>query len=354
MKISKSQIIKALGPFGLFACMRWLMRKSPRIVMFHRFSALPKQHHISSDELEKQIVYLKKRFNMLPLSRLRSMLKQCEKIPENSIALTVDDGYQDFYNVAYPILKKHRIPATLYVTTGFINKELWLWPDQISWLLDNVSEVNTVIQLGRDKPDLENKKKGSNVIKIDVVDDSNRHKIWSQVVAYLLSLGDQSKHEWIACFAEQLGKRLPVHAPNDYAACTWAQLEEMQANGIEIGGHTHTHPSLGQVSDKQLLNEISLCKMLLDKKLGNRDRDFCFPNGQPSDYNAKVKEQVKKIGFKSSVTAFYDARGLQDLFEMRRHTASQDWFQFCKSSNGVEAFMAKHTGADNKLSDKLC
>ena len=333
--IQKSQIIKKLGPLGLYVLVRWLMRKKPRIIMFHRFSEQKQQHCVSSSELEKQIIYLKKHFNILPLSQLRRCIEQGKSTPNNSIVLTVDDGYRDFYEVAYPVLKKYSVPATLYVTTGFINEELWLWPDQITWLLNNVNDVNKTIDLGETN---------SKSIEISTIDDSNRQQIWSNVISYLLSVDDLTKHKWIAYLSDQLGKPLPDSAPEEYSACSWQQLAEMQQNGIEIGGHTHTHPSLGQVSDEQLRVELRTCMQFLDEKLGKQDRDFCFPNGQPNDYNEKVKKFTKSVGFKSSVTAFYDELGTHDLFEMRRHSASEKWFQFCKSVNGVETLGSKLLG----------
>jgi len=332
---AKSKIIKSLGPIGLYALIRWLMRKSPRILMFHRFSAGPKQNCVSSTELEKQIIYLKERFNILPLSQLRQCIVQGKQTPNNSIVLTVDDGYRDFYEVAYPVLKKHGVPATLYVTSGFVNEELWLWPDQITWLLNSVSEINKTIELGE---------KNAKNIEITAINNSNRQQIWSQVISYLLSVDDKTKREWIVYFAEQLGKPLPKRAPSEYAACSWQQLTEMQQNGIEIGGHTHTHPSLGQVDDEQLQTELNTCMQFLDEKLGKQERDFCFPNGQPNDYNEAVKKATQESGFKSSVTAFYDVLGTQDLFEMRRHTASAESFQFFKSVNGIETLGSKLLG----------
>ena len=208
--ISKSQIIKIFGPLGLYAIIRWLMRKSPRIVMFHRFSAEAKQHCVSSAEFEKQIIYLKKRFNIIPLSELRQCIEQGKPVRNNSIVLTVDDGYRDFYDVAFPILKKHGLPATLYVTTGFINDDLWLWPDQITWLLNNVSDVNKTIEL--DETHFKS-------IEISAIDDLNRHQIWLRVISYLLSVDDKTKHEWISYFADQLGKPHPDKIPDEYSSC---------------------------------------------------------------------------------------------------------------------------------------
>lgn len=310
--------------------------------MFHRFSADPKEHCVSSKVLDQQLVYLKKRFNVIPLSQLRTCKELGIAPPPKSLVLTVDDGYRDFYQVAYPLLKKHQLPATLFVTTGFVNQELWLWPDQITWLLNHAERLEESIALG------------DVTLAAQSINEQARPSMWSQIIGYLLSIDDAQKHDWIARFAGALKLELPDQASQEYEACTWDELREMQANGIELGGHTHTHPSLGQVSSKQLENELSTCIRLLTQELGEAARDFCFPNGQPNDHNETVKRVVKASGFRSSVTAFYDKFATSDVFEMRRHTASEDWFQFYKSVNGVEAAMAKYRGAHNKVDGTLC
>jgi peptidoglycan/xylan/chitin deacetylase (PgdA/CDA1 family) len=340
--ISKSKIIQTFGPLGGYAFIRWLMRSEPRIIMFHRFSKEPKPHCISSSVLDQQLAYLKKHFNVIPLSKLRNCKEQGLTPPKNSLVLTVDDGYRDFYEVAYPLLKKHQLPATLFVTTGFVNRELWLWPDQITWILNNAETLDSELVLG------------GNAIPPKTINDQTRPQLWGDIVGYLLSIGDENKHEWIKYLTDALGLVLPVSAPPEYKACSWEELREMQSNGVELGGHTHTHPSLGQVSETQLQDEVSTCKTLMTTELGECARDFCFPNGQPSDYCEQVKKTVKDSGFRSSVTAFYDAKATIDAFEMRRHTASEDWFQFYKSVNGVEALMAKYRGAHNRMGGSFC
>ncbi|KZX85282.1 hypothetical protein A3715_28515 [Oleiphilus sp. HI0009] len=228
------------------------------------------------------------------------------------------------------------------MTTGFVNKELWLWPDKITWLLGTASEVKSAFELGREQ------------IHPTQIDDVSRPKLWGKIVPYLLSIPDPEKHEWISVFSESLELSLPQQAPKEFEACNWGELLEMQECGIGIGGHTHTHPSLGQVNSEQLSDELQTCFSLLSNELGSIDRDFCYPNGQPSDFNERVINATKGVGFCSSVTAFYDHLATQKLYEMRRHTASDDLFQFYKSVNGVEAFMAKYLGAHNRMDDSFC
>lgn len=331
-----------LGPLGGYAFIRWLMRNEPRIIMFHRFSKEPESGHISSKVLDQQLTYLERHFNVISLSELRSCKQKGISPPENSLVLTVDDGYRDFYEVAYPLLKKHQLPATLFVTTGFVNKELWLWPDQISWALNNAEVLSSELVMD------------GNSIPSQAINEHTRPLLWSKIVGYLLSISDEDKHIWINCFYEALNIEFPATAPVGYEACSWGQLREMQSHGIEIGGHTHTHPSLGQVSDEQLEIEVSHCMQLMTENLGINDRDFCFPNGQPNDFNEGVINVIRKNGFCSSVTAFYDSQAATKLYEMRRHTASEEWFQFYKSVNGVETLMAKLRGAHNRMEGVVC
>jgi len=54
----------------------------------------------------------------------------------------VDDGYQDFYNLAFPILKKYEVPATDFLTTDFIDKRIWLWHDLLNFGLKNTPNTD--------------------------------------------------------------------------------------------------------------------------------------------------------------------------------------------------------------------
>ena len=67
----------------------------------------------------------------MTFSELSERVFEHEKIPRNAVVLTVDDGYKNFYEIAYPILREHKIEASLYVTTDFIDGKDWLWFDKL-------------------------------------------------------------------------------------------------------------------------------------------------------------------------------------------------------------------------------
>jgi peptidoglycan/xylan/chitin deacetylase (PgdA/CDA1 family) len=64
--------------------------------------------------------YLSKAYNPISLERIAQHIQNGTSLPSKAVAVTFDDGYQDNYENAYPILKEYNIPATVFLTTGFI------------------------------------------------------------------------------------------------------------------------------------------------------------------------------------------------------------------------------------------
>jgi peptidoglycan/xylan/chitin deacetylase (PgdA/CDA1 family) len=96
--------------------------------MYHRF---PRQHEHNFD---RQCAFLAANYNVVPLEEAAQRLRQDQPIA-NMAVITVDDGYADMHEVAFPILWKHRLPATLFVTTGFINRTSWMPGDRVRYHL---------------------------------------------------------------------------------------------------------------------------------------------------------------------------------------------------------------------------
>lgn len=320
----KSDLVRLAGPLGLYALARRLCRYHPRLLMYHRFSMEPEAGHVSQATFERQVRHILEHYTPVTMNALASQLRGEIPIEKNQIAITIDDGYLDFYEVAFPVLKRLGVPATLFVTTGFADGRLWLWPDKVAWLLGQVDHFPEGVSLGRD------------TLAKCRLDASVRFRLWDRIVQYLLAIPDVEKHHWIAVFAKHLRLDVPVQAPPAYAPATWAQLEEMQAAGIEIGGHTVTHPSLGRVVQDELHNEVTGCLAELTARLGSRPRSFCYPNGTVQDYSQVAMDVVKAAGYTCAVVAYADAAKHQRFYALRRHVGAEDMFQFMKSVSGLE------------------
>ena len=102
------------------------------IVMYHSVSpAAVKENRlqVSVKHFARQMRFLKKNnYNVLRLEELADLIKNKNKIPPRTIALTFDDGYKDNYKYAFPILKKYNLPATMFVIVKEIGRS-----DRLSW-----------------------------------------------------------------------------------------------------------------------------------------------------------------------------------------------------------------------------
>ena len=76
----------------------------------------------------------KKHFPLVTLANLAGQIKSGIVEPGQAV-ITVDDGYRDFYDIAFPVLREEGVPATFFVTTGFIDGQIWLWPDLLEYAL---------------------------------------------------------------------------------------------------------------------------------------------------------------------------------------------------------------------------
>lgn len=331
----KSKIIRLFGPSGGYGLSRFISRSIPKILMYHRFSVNIKPGFVSQEAFEKQVVYLKKRFHLVTLSDLVNYYSNNGYYSPNSVVISIDDGYSDFYEIAFPILKKHNVSATLFVTTRFIDGNFWLWPDIVKYILENTDDLQL--------PSINNSIGFSSKSMIE----NDKNNLWYLIVTYLLMITEDEKISWLDEFNKLHGYKLPQSPVKGYRALDWMKIIELQENNIEIGAHSMTHPSLGRLKDVYLEGEIKGSVDEIESKIGRRPTSFCFPNGQPSDYSELVKMHVKEAGCQSAVTAFYDRNISNDMFELRRFNISENWYHFLKSVNGVEALMAKWFNTNN-------
>ncbi len=315
----KTQIIKTVGALGGYQLARLLTARQPKVLMYHRFSPIEKKHEVSAAVFEQHLKLIKRYFNPMTLAQLAKNLREQGSAPKHAVVITVDDGYRDFYEVAYPLLKHYKIPATFYVTTGFVNKDIWLWPDQVAWLLDNKTQSPQLDLAG--KP-------------FDL--SLSREKLWWPIVSHFLLIANDERLNGLKVLESACGIVLPKLAPEKYSAVSWQQLAEMQANGIEIGGHTVTHPSLGHTAFVDADFEIKQSHQDLIQHLGDGERTFCYPNGTPLDYSDALKQSVVNSNYTAAVTAFSDRFNVDIPFAWRRFVGSEESFQFNKSLFGVE------------------
>lgn len=105
------------------------------ILMYHKVDkndSLESKLAVSPQVFEKQMNFLaRNKYKVISLNQLVSLIKAKSKIPQNTIVITFDDGYENNYSQAYPILKKYNLPATIFIIVDFINKPGYMTQGQL-------------------------------------------------------------------------------------------------------------------------------------------------------------------------------------------------------------------------------
>jgi peptidoglycan/xylan/chitin deacetylase (PgdA/CDA1 family) len=307
----KQALYGGAGMLGLWRLSRRLTRSAPRIFMLHRFSALPDAQHTSADELRRFIQVLGRECEFVTLRDFITR-RQNGRPPKKPLAvITVDDGYADFHSIALPVLREHGIPATVYATAGFIDGQCWLWWDALRHLIDIQPDGELRLQTG------------SEVVAMTIGDAGSRQRAWNDIADRLVARNDL-RQTVLAQLEAITGTPLPEKPPPKYAAMNWSQLAELEAAGIEIGGHTMTHAFLPSLTPELLRHEVHDAKALLEQHLHRPLQTFAYPNGMATDCSPTVESALSDAGFSAAVLAFPRPYNAQQPYQMGRWSVHPD------------------------------
>lgn len=315
MKTTRSAV-NALARFavhglGMIQAFFWYHRNSFQILTYHRFTDVPSVD--PTEVLTRQCAYIREHFNPVSMSQIEAALHQGAALPPNAVAITVDDGYRDFLSVAFPVFRAYGLPVTVYLITGFIDRQLWPWWDRLAYALQHSAT-----------PDLTYGLSGNGLpSQLPLRSNAERQAACSAVCAAMVKLPNRERLALMERLPEMLAVEIPTEAPPEYAPLTWNEVRKLQTESVEFGAHSHTHPVLTSLENDELVyEEVAESKRRIEEELRSRVTHFCYPNG---DFDDKVVAAVRASGFLSATTVLsgYDSRST-DPYLLRRHSLEMD------------------------------
>ncbi|MBK1691684.1 carbohydrate esterase family protein [Ectothiorhodospira mobilis] len=242
-------------------------------------------------------------FRVLPLAEAAARL-QNDTLPPRAACITFDDGYADNHDVALPILQSLGLPATFFVATGFLDGGM-MFNDRI---------IEAIRRLSPGLQDLGFLGLGMREIPVEM---EARHALAMEAIRRVKHLPGEERAQRVAALEAQS----PAPLPRDLMM-TSAQVRALDAAGMEIGGHTHSHPILARLTDDQARAEILQGKETLESMLGHRIRVFAYPNGKPGkDYRREHVPMVRDCGFDAAVSTVWGvSTASRDPFQLARFT----------------------------------
>jgi peptidoglycan/xylan/chitin deacetylase (PgdA/CDA1 family) len=288
---------------GGLAALRFLHRHKLRVLMFHEFD----EGYGAS--LESICEHISRHFEPVSLAAITAAMRGQASLPSNAVAVTIDDGYRNFLTNGHPIFKRHRIPTTVFVVAGFADRRLWLWTDQLTFLVNETSKRALSVEL----------EKGQ-VLDLDLSSDMSKRACLQTLWEGLKIVPNERRLKFLSDFASLCQVEVPPLPPPDRASLSWEEMRALATEGVEIGCHTYSHPILSRVNDaSELVREIRGAKELMEARLKRQVDHFCYPNGREIDISDAAVACVRDAGFASAVTCSYGLNTVKaDPLRIRR------------------------------------
>lgn len=224
---------------------------------------------------ETLIVYLKSKYQMVPISHFDNAENYNKK---NSLCnITFDDGDRTVYDVVFPILKKHNVPATIFVSPRSMVEKFNFWFQEIKGY-----DENQMLD-----------------ILIQELNLSNQDKTTLNYASLLKTLSLEKINKIISTYQKETNT-----PPKEFRNMDLMQIQELQNSGlITVGAHTLYHPILKNETDERANEEISKSITELSELLGKKIECFAYPNGTPNlDFDIREITYLKNNNIKIAVS----------------------------------------------------
>jgi len=262
-----------------------------RILCYHgvcpdsaRSSASTPDCFVTASEFTAQMRHLAANALVLPLADAVSRLRD-GTLPPRAVCVTFDDGFANNLHIAYPVLAKYRIPATIFLSSAYVES----------------GEFHPFIML--------------KLLAIYRGDSDARSALQDYKSAPLDTVLTRAKPWWDAARSCVTGTDHEVLRP-----LSVAELRSFDPELIEFGGHGHTHCILSHESDTRRRDEIHRCTDLIAGWTGRPVRLFAYPNGQPTDFGAFDQDVLRGAGITAAVTGIAGANAASaDPLALRRY-----------------------------------
>lgn len=323
----KHTVMSLMNSAGAFAPFRLASRHKALILMYHRFSETDDGLSTLASRFADQLDYLTQHYRIVQLSELSGYLINGKPMPPGLAVLTIDDGYRDAYEIAFPMLRERHIPATIFAVTDFVDQKCWLWTDKLRYLT------------ARAQPRVCEATINGQALRIQLNGRESRLSAAHRINRQLKLMSDSAKDEAIELLESVFGLEIPALPPPDVSPLTAGQLREMDVAGIEIGSHTVTHQILTRISSDRLRYELGESRARLESILDHKVDLLGYPNG---DYNFAVQQEAVRAGYTCAVTADYGLNnGNSNPMALKRIHTERNIAQFVKNTSGFDEFRNK-------------
>ncbi len=279
---------------GVTRLLRALLRDTLTVLAYHRISGESSAYDSLFDQsvftcsdavLDDHMRMLRSYRSIISVDQLCDALDGKSSLPPRAALVTFDDATQDHYGRALPVLRRHEIPAVFFVSTRSLTERTVEWWNLLAFTIRTCAQGEYQIP-----PEF-----GGTV---RVTDEASRTAALATISR---SIKVDSAHgdalPIVQDLAARLGVTLPSSAEQSRGLIDATQLSEMQAAGMTIGSHSHSHSFMSRLTPETQLAELSRSKQVLEQILGRSVRTLAYPYGQANDYDARTCAAARMAGY---------------------------------------------------------
>jgi peptidoglycan/xylan/chitin deacetylase (PgdA/CDA1 family) len=303
--MKRIMLSRVLRGSGALALLRRIYRPRGLLCLnYHRIaSALPAYCDpgvisASREAFSAQIRFLKRHADLI----VPDQIEDARRSRGRFVLVTFDDGYRDNYEDAFSVLRAESVPATFFIATGYIDEPRLPWWDAIHALIESTEA--TQLRL----PEFDIQQGLAAAERADAV------RLLLRVYKGLPGPRAQALLDALGALP---GSRVPA-AKEQWMS--WDMLREMQAAGMQIGGHTLHHPVLSRLPIEEQREEILGCIERLQVELGRPIRAFAYPVGNRDSFNADTRSVLREAAVRYAFSYYGGFQGddSRDDYDLRR------------------------------------
>ncbi len=296
--------------FGMVAHQveRWNRHRSlVRVLAYHRIDDAadddpyyPGLISASPANFAAQMNCIANRYHVCSMADVVAAANNECSLPGNSVLLTFDDATTDFATHAWPVLKSHGLPATVFVPTAYPDDHsLHFWWDRLyRAVVRSPHNTNIITPING---------------TVTLQSSAQRTQIFRQLKEFLKTI----PHSEFQRIMAQITESANVADPDRNNVLGWDALRDLQRAGVTLAPHTHSHPMLNQLPVDEIENEVRTSCDVLTREINDISRTLAYPAGGISD------DVVTTMASEGIELGFTTQRGVNDQrfrepFRLRR------------------------------------
>ena len=228
-------------------------------------------------------------YDLVPLEEVPERLRAARKEGASRpfAAFTLDDGYRDNREHAWPVFRRHDCPFTIFVAPALTDGESELWWEVLEEAIRNNDEVRPGL------PDLPDR------LRTDT--PAARRAAWDRLYPVIRYMEEREQRRWIRAFGHRHG--VDAHEQCRRLIMNWNELREIAADPLcSIGAHTLRHHALARIGEEEARYEMAASRARIEEELGRRVCTLAYPYGDPDSAGPREFALARALGFRLALT----------------------------------------------------